>query len=168
MIFRPDLAQLILEGRKTQTRRIVKDGDFPFTFRRKVVAVNRRGRLIWKVNDGTVDWLAEAGAGGFNDGSRGGGCGSYRQPTYAVQPGRGKLAIGRIRFTAIRCENLGDISAADIEAEGFCRDTGSADFLDPVAFRQVWDQLNPDKPYRWQDNPAVWVLTFVLVLERGT
>lgn len=162
MIFRPDLAQLILEGRKTQTRRLVKDGDYPYTLLRVVKAVNRHGRLIWKVNDGTVDWLSMAGV-GDNDGSRGGGCASYRQPTYAVQPGRGKAAIGRIRFTSIRSENLGDISDADIEAEGFCQDTGGPDFLDPVAFRQAWDRLNPNKPYRWQDNPPVWVLTFALV-----
>lgn len=162
MLFRPDLAQLIVEGRKTQTRRIVKDGDIPYLMLRQTKAVMRRGRLIWKVNDGTVDWLSKAGVGG-NDGSRGGNCGTYRQPTYAVQPGRGKPSVARIRFTAIRSENLGDITAADIEAEGFCQDTGSADFLDLVAFRQAWDRLNPDKPYRWQDDPAVWVLTFALV-----
>ena len=162
MLFRPDLAQLILKGRKTQTRRIVKAGDYPYTLLRVVKAINRHGRLIWKVNDGTVDWLSSAGV-GDNDGSRGGGCATYRQPTYAVQPGRGKLAIGRIRFTAIRSENLWDISDADIEAEGFCRDTGGVDFLDLVAFRQTWDRLNPKPPYRWQDNPAVWVLTFALV-----
>jgi hypothetical protein len=159
MLFRPDLAQLILEGRKTQTRRIVKDGDYPDILLRKVMAVNRHGRLIWKVNDGTVDWLSKAGVGGFNDGSRGGGCGSYRQPTYAVQPGRGKLAIARIRFTAIRCENLGDISAADIAAEGFGQNEGCLPWLD---FQGAWDQLNPDTPHRWQDNPPVWVLTFAL------
>ena len=165
MLFRPDLAQLILEGRKTQTRRIVKDGDFPFILLRKVMAVNRRGRLIWKVNDGTLDWLYEAGAGGFNDDSRGGGCATYRQPTYAVQPGRGKLAVARIRYTAIRSENLGDISWADIVAEGFVRYNGDADSL---GFRDEWDLINHAPPYRWQDNPAVWALTFVLVLGRGT
>jgi hypothetical protein len=161
MLFRPDLAQLILEGRKTQTRRIVKHGDWPYTLLRVVKAINRHGRLIWKVNDGTVDWLSEAGAGGFNDGSRGDGCGSYRQPTYAVQPGRGKLAIGRIRFTAIRSENLWDISIGDVEREGLRPADRTIDFLDD--FRDTWDLLNPDKPYRWQDNPAVWVLTFARV-----
>ena len=163
MLFRPDLAQLIVEGRKTQTRRIVKDGDWPYRVYRRVMAVNRHGRLIWKVNDGTVDWLSRAGV-GDNDGSRGGGCATYRQPTYAVQPGRGKPAIARIRFTAIRSEKLSAISDADIKAEGFCQDIrGIVDFLDLVAFRQAWDQLNPDKPYRWQDDPPVWVLTFALV-----
>lgn len=159
MLFRPDLAQLILEGRKTQTRRIVKDGDFPYTLSRTTKAVTRHGRLIWKVNDGTVDWLSKVGV-GENYGSRGGGCAIYRQPTYAVQPGRGKPAIARIRFTAIRSENLGDITAADMIAEGFGQDGCLPGWLH---FEDAWDLLHPSEPYRWQDNPAVWVLTFALV-----
>jgi hypothetical protein len=159
MLFRPELAQLILEGRKTQTRRIVKDGDWPYRLQRVVKAVNRHGRLIWKVNDGKIDWLSEAGV-GDNYGSRGGGCGMYRQPTYAVQPGRGKSAIARIRFTAIRSENLWDITTADIIAEGFGQNGCLPGWLD---FKDAWDLLNPEKPYRWQDNPPVWVLTFALV-----
>jgi len=38
---------------------------------------------------------------------------------YAVQPGRGQRAIGRIRITAIRREDVRQISAEDARAEGF-------------------------------------------------
>ena len=70
MIFRPELVPLVLDGRKTQTRRL---GVFEYT----------PGR------------------------------------DYAVQPGRGKHAVGRIKVTAVRRERLGDISQADALREGF-------------------------------------------------
>ena len=65
--------QLILEGRKTQTRRIAT-GDPP----------------RWAI-----------------------------ARTYAVQPGRGKKSVARIRVVEISKERLGDISEADVRAEGF-------------------------------------------------
>lgn len=39
--------------------------------------------------------------------------------TYAIQPGRGKLAVGRIRILSARLHVLEDISDADVRAEGF-------------------------------------------------
>lgn len=39
--------------------------------------------------------------------------------TYAIQPGRGKLAVGRIRITNIRREDVRNISHEDALAEGF-------------------------------------------------
>jgi hypothetical protein len=38
---------------------------------------------------------------------------------YAVQPGRGKKAIGRIIVTGVLRDRLGGISAADVRAEGY-------------------------------------------------
>lgn len=42
--------------------------------------------------------------------------------SYAVQPGRGKKAIGRIKITNIRSQDVRDISDEDIAAEGFRSD----------------------------------------------
>lgn len=39
--------------------------------------------------------------------------------SYAVQPGRGKHALGRILVTAVRREPLGRLSAGDVRAEGY-------------------------------------------------
>ncbi len=39
--------------------------------------------------------------------------------SYAVQPGRGKHAVGRILVTAVRREPLGRLSAGDVQAEGY-------------------------------------------------
>ena len=46
--------------------------------------------------------------------------------SYAVQPARGKRAVGRIIITGIRQEELVSISEADVYCEGF---SSKADFL---------------------------------------
>lgn len=87
MIFRPQLARAVIDGRKTMTRRPVK-GDTPCRYK--------------------------AGH------------------DYAVQPGRGKPAIGRIKVLDVRDEPVGRITHADARAEGF-RNT--------AAFKAYWVRL---------------------------
>lgn len=157
----------VLSGQKTQTRRLVKpddtelikpldtdlvfsEGDKLFTFykateTRDITSVERNGRHIYNVGQ-----------------------------TYAVQPGRGKPAVARIRITDIRCEDVREISAEDAKAEGFESVTH---------FLLVWTQMHDSKIYNRypttgqislaleqgviQDHPAnryqAWALTFELV-----
>ena len=111
--------------------------------------------------------------------------------TYAVQPGRGKPAVARIRITNIRQERLCDITAADARAEGFsgircpncdgmgvdidklenggidptclmCRGTGFAEGSELINFMLAWDEIHKRKGTRVMDNPRVWVLEFKL------
>lgn len=59
--------------------------------------------------------------------------------TYAVQPGRGKRAIGRIRVLDVRPERLMDITEDDARAEGF-KTQGAMSARDQ--FLQYWhDQV---------------------------
>lgn len=97
MIFKPELAALILVGGKTQTRRVVKEGDRSTIFSpyhaipQSPDCVQRNGRILWQV--GRV---------------------------YAVQPGRGKSAVAHFLLEGIRyCARAGDISEDDAHAEGF-------------------------------------------------
>lgn len=62
---------------------------------------------------------------------------------YAVQPGRGKHSLCRIRITGIRHEPLGQISDEDILAEGF------ANFKE---FYSRWTLINGLEP---MDTPVV-------------
>lgn len=67
----------------------------------------------------------------------------------AIQPGRGKHAIGRIQITAIRyCARAGDISEEDARAEGF---ETAAEFC------AVYGRLNGAGALE----RACWALTFV-------
>lgn len=101
--------RLVVDGTKTQTRRIKKkDEHFEdgrvFTFD----TYSFKERTRWEVGK-----------------------------TYAVQSGRGKPAIGRIRITGIREQDVREISDADVCAEGFV--FNKADFL------KTWTQMH-DKP----------------------
>jgi hypothetical protein len=161
MIFKQH--QQVLDGPKVQTRRLVKEGDYvwryPFrspgrdgVLERKIeMVIAANRRLRWQVGK-----------------------------TYAVQPGRGKHSLGRIRITEIRRERLQDISVEDVEAEGVCVVDGmplvlapslrSDEALDKLAlmvahrlFSELWDSINTKKGTRWADSPDVWVLVFELV-----
>ncbi|MFA4974630.1 MAG: ASCH domain-containing protein [bacterium] len=112
----------------------------------------------------------------------------YVGRTYAVQPGRGKPAVGRIRITAIRQQRVQDITAEDALAEGLvCPDCnngwitvysatdmfgcsevecGHAGLIDEYA--QLWDTIHTKPGTRWADNPLVWVLEFERVGEGET
>lgn len=88
MIFKPELAQMVLEGRKTVTRRPVKQAP----------SGGLHGDL----------WLP---------------CRYKPGRTYAIQPGRGKRAVGRIRVLDVRRMELGTPNAhgklVDALREGF-------------------------------------------------
>jgi len=97
MIFTPASIDQILKGKKTQTRRPVKDthafchdvGDQSEVYEVWGEYATRGPRDIWA-----------------------------RGRTYAIQPGRGKKQIGRFKLNRIRREHLGDISPEDAMAEG--------------------------------------------------
>jgi hypothetical protein len=67
--------------------------------------------------------------------------------SYAIQPGRGKKAVGRIKITGIKTEPLDQMSEEDALAEGF-------QSLD--SFRQAWMQCHGN----FEPDLSVWVLTF--------
>ncbi|MGH7273098.1 MAG: hypothetical protein ACREIQ_01400 [Nitrospiria bacterium] len=73
--------------------------------------------------------------------------------TYAIQPGRGKKAVGRFRLASIRVERPGDIAIVDAQAEG-CRDIEH--------YRRLWNEIHPDT--KWESNPKVIVLEMEPVL----
>lgn len=105
MLFKPELAQAILGGRKTVIRRL------------------RKGETV----DGR--WVDEP-------------CRYKKGKDYAVQPGRGKKAIGRIRVVSVIAEALHQLDDEEIRLEGFDsrrdfeeawkRITGQSSYLDPV------------------------------------
>ena len=119
----------VLSGKKTQTRRLVKPGED---------GAQLRDGSYWAVWDRNGRWKWEVGR------------------TYAVQPGRGKHAVGRILVTRMRKEWLQDITREDEIAEGFPL---------PLDFKIAWDRINNRPGARWEDNPRVWVLEFELVTE---
>lgn len=102
--FRPELAQLVAEGKKTQTRRLIGTGevfikseDHPTIARVEIHKPGKSPRIKWQT------------------GKR-----------YAVQPGRGKPAIAHFRLIDLWREDVRQISKEDALAEGF---SGQLEFL---------------------------------------
>ena len=102
--------------------------------------------------------------------------------TYALQRGRGKPAVARIRITNIWPESLQNITEEDARAEGFhteycpvCGGDGSAEDGECIAcggtgifasardeFIRTWRMIHTARGTRWDDDPLVWVLEFEL------
>jgi len=138
MLFKPEFIPLLESGRKTQTRRLIRREDRFTCATFGEPAVYRNGRLLW--------------AEGHD---------------YAVQPGRGKKSVGRVRVTSIRSEALQDIIAEDVEQEGiFVFDSTAGGMYSPPNYADihrdifigVWDSLNAKRGFPFDSNPWVWVL----------
>ena len=85
---------------------------------------------------------------------------------YAVRPGRGQKAVGRIRITNIRREHVQDISEADAIAEGILNwDKYDFGMAPRDAFGKFWDTIHTKRGDRWEDNPEVYTLEFELIEE---
>lgn len=142
MIFKSELCDKVLRREKTQTRRLKRENEY-FTHGSfgQPDCVLRRSETTLDVRK----WVVGR--------------------TYAVQPGRGKKAVGRIRLLAIREEALRDITWRDVKAEGVNlsglgsrgrnRDIGAGH-----RFARLWNSINTKSGTLWGDNPTVWVLTF--------
>lgn len=113
MIFRKELAELILDGKKTATRRAMSDNP----------------RSPW--------WK--------------GGCSYSKGQVFAVQNGRGKVAIAEATITDIYADAPILISHKQSREEGFAN---------PDAFLTAFQKINPTAPlYR-----KVWVIEFAVNL----
>ena len=134
MLFKPYLAEAILQSEKTQARRLRKPTHSVVLHDNHIIAAyskitRQSNRLLWRVGN-----------------------------TYAIQPGRGKKAIGRFRLLAIRQEPLQAITMADARAEGL----GYARPINP--FARLWNDIHTIPGTRWLDNPQIFVLTFELAI----
>lgn len=153
MLFKPYLAEAILQGKKTQTRRLIIPATAPagttatathtgtVLYDSHIIATYQNRRLRWRVGN-----------------------------TYAIQPGRGKKAVGRFRLLSIRQEPLQAISYQDAKSEGMSHPPtlhilGFVQLPAPciLAFFRLWNSVHTKLGTRWQDNPQVFVLTFELV-----
>lgn len=104
MIFRPELARLIVRGKKTQTRRPLRRPPMSeWKVSRKTG--RRRRRAPWR--EVTIDGQAFVA------------CRYEAGRSYAVQPGRTKAADARIVVTSVECQRVGAITFDAARAEGF-------------------------------------------------
>jgi hypothetical protein len=123
VIFRPELAQKVLAGEKTVTRRVVSDNP----------------RSPW--------WRDECA---YNVGQ-----------DYAVQPGRGKPTIGRLRIIRVTRQALGEAfgqfgDRATADRPDVRREARLEGFNDAVAFQLAWLKINRT----YDESALVWRVEF--------
>lgn len=171
----------ILSGQKTQTRRVVKPGEFVYQHGNQnpdgIWAIDTvftlidnpekheyKDRIKWKVGR-TYAVVPKRGKPGvwWSDLY----LGSVSHPLVIEKPDAATQAYRietgwrplRIRIVAIRREHLQDITEADAKAEGVSS---------KGEYAKLWNRINKRKGTRWSDNPLVWALTFEVVKERET
>ena len=166
IIFSAEMARAVQSRRKTETRRLVKKSD-PYH--------------NWKVGDRL--WLRETWGrlddqvcpGQVRPGHEGHLVFSAEHDTVSAehdtdreqlrdQRWRSPLLLRKtnariwMEITHRRIESLREITLTGIVREGW---PGSDNPMQAAWwFQELWDRLHGDKPYRFQDNPNVWVIGF--------
>lgn len=186
ILFSGAMVRAILEGRKTQTRRIIKLPswstqsweDFEVYENNSVEAIcastgcsadilcpyGKKGDRLWvretwnQCPDGSFGYKATDLADSESE-----RCfqelGLKWKPSIHMPRKASRI---NLIIKNIRVEKLQEISKEDAIAEGvppFNWDDGKS--LRPItAFRTLWDSINSDRGYSWDSNPFVWVVEF--------
>jgi hypothetical protein len=166
--FRERLAELVIRGKKTETRRLVREGNELIDG-----VMYRNGRRKWYVGQEhavcpgrgrpayyRTDTLEFIYADIWELAKY------YREPGYSMadeMSSHGYLPA-RLRITGLRQELLRAITDASILREGVAclwpeRDLSTHDRR-LRAWVDLWDSTYKRSGTRWADNPAVWVIQF--------
>jgi len=188
ILFKGEMVRAILEGRKTQTRRVIKflqGGSYPQYHIREIDASpqddlilhvhNGEGSGFWekcpygKVGDRL--WVRETWANGDldtdapeivyrADEGENRHCGGKWKPSIFMPRWASRITL---EITDIRVERLQDISEQEAELEGtpieFCQDEVSNFTSYKHGFLKLWDSINGEEST--DANPWVWVVEFM-------
>lgn len=170
--FRAPMVRAILEGRKTQTRRVAKvsSDDCKSGFITPVAGFVPR-TIVEHIKycpygtPGDILWVREAYL--YDD--------SWDEPIYRAD-GERDLPTGlrwrpsihmpreacriMLEITEVRVERLNDISGPDCLAEGITHDSDKYGSVTHT-YRELWESINGVGS--WDLNPWVWVISFVKV-----
>lgn len=176
ILFSAPMVRAILEGRKTMTRRALKKQP-PFLARVRHTWFNAPiygftdedvpAANWWKIRcpygqPGDRLWVRETWRKDIYDNST-----HYRASHPCPDLPKWKPAIHMFRkdsrinleITAVRVEQLQDITEDDAKAEGAQCGVGCPDHR--IAFGRLWESING--PGSWSKNPWVWVVEFKLI-----
>lgn len=185
ILFSGEMVRAILDGRKTQTRRVIKDlpenfpggirgdvslkevGEFwclPTSRGYKKMPYGKPGDLLW-VRE-TFQWCSICGTTNFRANSDGmcwqcsEDLGKW-QPSIFMPREASRLTL---RVVGVRVERVQDIEPKDCIAEGI-ENFGSFPSATMYRewFQQLWDSINAKRGYSWDSNPWVWVVEFEAV-----
>lgn len=167
ILFNGEMVRAILEGRKTQTRRVVKQLDLiqdtdPPAFRdaygdwHPTVSRSPYGqpgdrlwvRETWSLHD-TDNPAYKAGA---SEGEL-----EYYRWHPSIHMPR-KFSRITLEVTGVRVERVQEITPEDAKAEGI-----EHLYAPRNAFANLWNSINAKRGYSWESNPWVWVVDFTRI-----
>ncbi len=172
ILFSSPMVQAILDGRKTQTRRVVKgspDGKVPFTDELPC-PYGLTGDTLWV----RETWQAQTQGGQWwHEVKRDDrpllnwAWTNPVQPAYEAMPPRWLPGIHmpkvacriELKITRLRIEKLHCISNSDAKSEGV--EFQFREYRN--SFMELWDEINFKRGYGWNTNPLVWVVEFEAV-----
>lgn len=172
ILFSSEMVRAILDGRKTQTRRVVKrqpigvvsgpDYDGLFCETKDPVA---RYFACPYGQPGDHLWVRETFAvmQGVGAKYRADNPGAVKPSEYWDTPWTPSIFMQRtwsritLEIVGIRVERLQEITAKDAIAEGI--EVDNSQLRETPNFRELWDSLN-GKKHPWSRSPWVWVIEF--------
>jgi len=185
ILFSGEMVKAILDGRKTQTRRVIKrgvvgrmmSGDqklWPYVYdkRGKSVAVpcpyGQPGDLLWVretwatspfLNDIKPSELSRDFTSLFYRANQGVNDSHYSwRPSIHMSRWASRI---NLEVTGVRVGRVQDISEADAVTEGMeVVPIGTATWTNRQSFGILWDKINAKRGYSWDSNPWVWVVEF--------
>lgn len=184
IIFSGPMVRAILEGRKTQTRRIVKN--IKFYDDRTVILAGKKTTITLPKGDSVVGWCPHGKPGdrlwvretwAIMSKSRQSAWKGEAIPKHLMEsvelvyradedygPGIYRPSIHMPRWasridleiTDVRVERLQDITEEDAMAEGAYKSPAAGNYR--MGFGEIWESINGSGS--WSKNPWVWVIEF--------
>ena len=172
ILFKPEMIRAVLDGRKTQTRRVIKPQPSVGSYKgwRVSEGIWRNTQSFpgrrWKCPYGQVGdrlWVRETFYDrGFHHGItyradwNNGSSPFVKKWTPSIHMPKWATRIW-LEITGIRVERVQDIKLDECYAEGIIRDACKNPFYQ---FQVLWDSINAKRGYSWETNPWVWVIEF--------
>jgi hypothetical protein len=177
ILFSTSMVQAILDGRKTQTRRVIKDKDITNNFDIDVdgsvyayidpetgdsytptaIAKYQIGDILWVretwSRDESGEYVYRTNYGTTEDDSFPPSMFRWR-PSIHMPCEAARIFL---RVTNVRAERVQDITAHDAIHEGM---ESEIPFDTVDEFKELWNNLNAKRGYGWESNPWVWVYEF--------
>jgi len=164
ILFSGPMVRAILEGRKTQTRRGIRnpgrlDG---------LMLPGEAAQWCPYGHPGDLLWVRETFAKRYADAERDpadgivyrvdGGCVIEPRWTPAIHMPRWASRI-TLRITDVQVQRLQEITESDAAAEGCCTTWDDYPKQNREAFAELWDKIN-GKRAPWASNPWIWAISF--------
>jgi hypothetical protein len=187
IIFTADSVRAIIDGRKTQTRRVVRAGPMEWSGHNAMDDPHMKRLLLARCPYGKPGdrlWVREAWFPAFRRAPESSGC-VYRADDDGLHLNPGWSPDGKgggwrpsifmprwasritLEITGVRVERVQDITEADAVAEGIeTPDVGNSEFdnvgeWEPrLGYQWLWDSINAKRGHPWSSNPWVWVVEF--------